>query len=401
MKENIRIAYSMLYDLSGVPFTIMTRSGEVVISFPEHLEEYYNTDFWLKNQSEPTEKNHHPNGATVFEIGKYCYVGICKLSEELIFCTVPVRANAMIKHNFLPALINGFRQDRLVEFYHFLLEVPVRTNYQLTELCSLAKQIYCGKPTEGVNLRHLVPPEERITVRDAMEFDAMKEDRGLTRHAPTSYEKSIMDAITAGDLSTLRAIFSRPVFGGIGKMSLNEVRQAKYEFICMMYAASRAAIAGGMSMEASFDLSDYYCQRMDAMENAQNITAYIVHCLESYCKRVVETKKTGAVSAYTRAAQEHIEKHIYEPMDVEAVCAAVGLNKKSLGEYMKRDTGMSIAAYILDRRLSEAAYLLKNSDMVIAAISELTQFSSQSHFTQRFKEKFGVPPLQYRLRQQP
>ena len=59
---------------------------------------------------------------------------------------------------------------------------------------------------------------------------------------------------------------------------------------------------------------------------------------------------------------------------------------------------MTISEYISEQRLQEAAYLLRSSQMSPGEISDLLQFSHQSHFGKKFKERFGVTPGTYRAK---
>lgn len=401
LSEAVLTGLRCLYQISGIPFLLMRTSGEVVVSYPEHLEQYYNPRFWTDSEDVSPDASHNARKATIIEIGRYCCVALARLDDDLIFCTVPIRQNAQVEHNILPAILRGFSQDRLIEFFHLLLDVPVMSNYELSELASLARQLYCGEPTEGIDLRHFASRREfsprRAAEQDAVELHLTRGSGSGGRDASTDLETALMSAIRSGDLEALRAIFRRPARGGIGRMSLNDVRQARYEFVCMMYAASRAAIEGGVSPETSLDMSDYYCQRMDAMTDTHAMAGYLCQCLEAYCSEVAAGLPRQQMSTYTRRAQEFIGKNLYMPLSVEQVSKAVGLNRRSLGSYFVRDTGIGIAAYVWDRRLSEAAYLLRNSDMDILSISTLLQFSSQSWFTTRFKARYGMSPLQYRL----
>jgi len=64
-------------------------------------------------------------------------------------------------------------------------------------------------------------------------------------------------------------------------------------------------------------------------------------------------------------------------------------------------TGSTFAEYLIDRRLDAAAADLRNPDMAgqdIGAIAFDWGFSDLSHFTRRFKRKFGCPPRDWRRR---
>lgn len=70
-----------------------------------------------------------------------------------------------------------------------------------------------------------------------------------------------------------------------------------------------------------------------------------------------------------------------------------------MGQF-KKETGESIARYILKAKLQESKMLLAYSDRSIADIACFLYFSSQPHFQNRFKQEYGITPLQYRKQKQ-
>ena len=75
------------------------------------------------------------------------------------------------------------------------------------------------------------------------------------------------------------------------------------------------------------------------------------------------------------------------------------LCNRSLSSF-KRDFyslyGMSPARWLLEKRLTYALKLLRNSDNPIIDISFKSGFENSTHFSHAFKKHFGVSPLKYR-----
>lgn len=64
---------------------------------------------------------------------------------------------------------------------------------------------------------------------------------------------------------------------------------------------------------------------------------------------------------------------------------------------IKRKTGKTFTELLQQKRLSQAAFLLKNTDINVADISVKTGYDNISYFHRIFKEKFGVTPHKYRV----
>jgi AraC family transcriptional regulator, positive regulator of tynA and feaB len=117
--------------------------------------------------------------------------------------------------------------------------------------------------------------------------------------------------------------------------------------------------------------------------------------------RAGTAEATGFVDAtwlaLRRAIQERLRK---QGLTVAAVAAAVGISERYVHKLFER-TGSTFAEFVIDRRLDGAAADLRNPAMAgqeIGAIAFDWGFSDLSHFTRRFKQKFGCPPRDWRRR---
>ena len=67
-----------------------------------------------------------------------------------------------------------------------------------------------------------------------------------------------------------------------------------------------------------------------------------------------------------------------------------------LSTLFKKEMGMSITAYIMEKKMEAARNMLKYSDYSYSEISSILAFSSQSHFIRAFKKHNGDTPRAYR-----
>ena len=392
------IAFEHLYHVSGIPFVIADLDGNVVQAYPPVLKEFYRSEYWSAFPGNLSDSN-HPEGTTLICVGDMYHVAIIKLDKTLYLSTAPVSSVQNQTPSFFTALQRGIHPEQIVEFYRFLAELPAFSNTKLSEFASLAKLLYCGEPAQGTSLMYLTEggvPLREVTLDTSIPAAPSYEETAMMKHMSNDFEESAKKAIAAGDEAMLNTAIRRPRYGSIGRMSLNDLRQARYEFICMMYASSRAAIQGRLTPEHSYQLSDLFCQRMDGMTRADEINLYAQECMRQFCRKVAENKHAAAYTPYTTACCEHIRQHLLETLNVDILSHAVGLNRRSLARYFIADTGMTILEYITEKRLEEGAYLLLNSDMSLNDISHLLQFSSQSQFTQKFRDMYKTTPAQYR-----
>ena len=69
----------------------------------------------------------------------------------------------------------------------------------------------------------------------------------------------------------------------------------------------------------------------------------------------------------------------------------------ALSREIKRKTGKKYSELLLEKRLSQASFLLKNTDMTVDEISVSVGYENKSFFYSQFTKKFGISPRKYRL----
>jgi len=62
---------------------------------------------------------------------------------------------------------------------------------------------------------------------------------------------------------------------------------------------------------------------------------------------------------------------------------------------VKELTGMTPQKYFMEYRLERAEELLREGKYSITEISEMTGFVNASHFSTKFKKKYGTAPSRY------
>jgi len=101
-------------------------------------------------------------------------------------------------------------------------------------------------------------------------------------------------------------------------------------------------------------------------------------------------------SGQVRHAIEIIHAQLSVQLCVADIAAETHMAPSTLTRTFRRETGMSIGAYIDLLIMQQAQQMLITTDMPISRISEHFGFCDQFYFSRRFKEKFGVPPSSIR-----
>lgn len=95
---------------------------------------------------------------------------------------------------------------------------------------------------------------------------------------------------------------------------------------------------------------------------------------------------------------DFLQKNYQKKFVLNELCAYVNLSRSACCRYFKKMMNMSISDYILEYRMSQALYMLDNSDMSVTDIAFQSGFTSTSYFIAKFKEKMNITPREYKVR---
>lgn len=93
---------------------------------------------------------------------------------------------------------------------------------------------------------------------------------------------------------------------------------------------------------------------------------------------------------------EWIEENLYINPDINLIAKISGYSKSHIQNIFKNNTGVSVGHYVKERRLSQAALLIRLTKKSIFNIAMDLNYSSQQTFHRAFLNKFGYTPLSFR-----
>lgn len=181
-------------------------------------------------------------------------------------------------------------------------------------------------------------------------------------------------------------------------LSDHPLQSLRYHLTVTAAMLARFCIEGGMDCNCAYELSDIYIRKADkAASEAEVIQINKAMCMD-YVRHMEQLRKDRIYSKPIVMSIDYICANLHRRITAEETAEAVHLNKSYFSKLFRKETGMSVSAYILQRKIETAKNLLVHSDYSCAEIAELLAFASQSHFIQRFREACGMTPLVYRNR---
>ncbi|WDF57289.1 helix-turn-helix domain-containing protein [Mucilaginibacter sp. KACC 22063] len=92
----------------------------------------------------------------------------------------------------------------------------------------------------------------------------------------------------------------------------------------------------------------------------------------------------------------YISVSLHLPLSVSLLAERANLNPEYFSRLFQEFTGIRPLAYINEKRIERAQYLVVTSPMTYSEIAEQTGFESLSHFSRNFKQITGLCPRAYK-----
>ncbi len=116
----------------------------------------------------------------------------------------------------------------------------------------------------------------------------------------------------------------------------------------------------------------------------------LVNCTEKLC-----TDPRFSTQQLLLQVFRYIEEH-YRDGGLRELAQELHYDTSWLSREIKRQSGKNFTELMQDRRMAQAAFLLKTTKMNVTQISENIGYENVSYFHSVFKKRFGISPRKYR-----
>ena len=278
----------------------------------------------------------------------------------------------------------------LMEHYASL---PVLSEDELYQVGKLAESLLAKSAAREEASAGLWPAQPAAESGLARLRGNMDADDG--KRSPYFMELEMIRLVTTGDLEGALSMMMRINDFSRAILAQEPTRSLKNSLICNCTFLARAAIAGGVSPEDAFNLSDRLIREV---ERTRSIAELEEHEKQNLM-RFVELVHSYNVSNFSKSVREvmgYVNAHLGEKMALPTLAALVYLHPNYLSTLFRRECGLPLSLYIQRQRIEESKLMIRYTDNPISEIASFYQFSSQSHFISRFRAATGMTPLQYR-----
>ena len=218
-------------------------------------------------------------------------------------------------------------------------------------------------------------------------------------HRAATEELLFYQAVASGNVEAVKKNCEQERFveqEGVGVLSRNPVTNLKYHFVITTAMITRICKQNGMELEQAFRLSDFYIQKLDDIHTVEGVQSLHDEMVIDYAEKMRRYSRSDTNSKHINACKDYIYSHIKERITIEDLADEFGVSAGYLSRLFKKQTGVSVSAYIREQKIGIAKNLLRFSDYSMIDIANRLSFSSQSHFIQQFRESVGMTPKKYR-----
>lgn len=224
---------------------------------------------------------------------------------------------------------------------------------------------------------------------------AQPDQAELYQHPPIFLEAELSRLISLGEGMKALSMLAEINRLMRARVARDPVRSLKNSLIGSCALFSRAAIAGGLSADAAFSLADAFIQLIEDTPDLAALALLEEEMVTRFSHQVAQRRMQGK-SPVVREAMRYIDDHLGEKLGASAIAARIYVHKDYLSGIFRRESGVTLGAYIQKRRVQEAAHALRHSRLGLSTIAGRYGFCSQSHFTHAFKNLMGTTPMAWR-----
>ncbi|MDO9428554.1 MAG: helix-turn-helix domain-containing protein [Methylobacterium sp.] len=197
--------------------------------------------------------------------------------------------------------------------------------------------------------------------------------------------------------STQSSDDSRALFLEIPAHRLESMLGSARQFAALNIASDQASAS---LVRTFFDELVQIHEQLDPETAARMSSIGIDLLVASIAERMARDVPTGVDgNLVVQRAKAYIETNLHDPtLDPPHLAAAVGVPLRRLQELFHA-RGRHVSDWIWGRRLDVAALRLTDpgcGHLAIGLLAHGCGFSSQAHFSRRFRDRFGMTPSEYR-----
>ena len=193
-------------------------------------------------------------------------------------------------------------------------------------------------------------------------------------------QRTYLNRLSANSQSLSECFYNRPT----GENNLHELSPQALQDFLSLYTSLETVTASD---------SAFHTAKQDAY-----LTLILVFLNEQFQTGATAHKNT--MPAYITETMQYLDSHLDQPLRLSVLSKQFHISEDYLSAQFKHHTGLTLRAYLLDRKINSAKQLLQQGFNVTNACFG-SGFNDYANFIRSFKQLTGITPGQYRASQVP
>lgn len=208
------------------------------------------------------------------------------------------------------------------------------------------------------------------------------------------FEKDLHYAMLNGEKSSALQMINE-VLAHIHVYSNFDLRAIKARLLELLVILSRATIEAGADPSETFRLSEDFISQIEQYSDVDQLALWISDIVRRFIMQAFDLARVKHSDVVFKTTN-YIKRNCAEKLSLDSLAKEVFLSKSYLSSIFKKETGVSLTAYITKVRIEKSKKLLLEDSASLAHISGQCGFKDQSYFTKVFKKETGVSPKRFR-----
>jgi YesN/AraC family two-component response regulator len=208
-------------------------------------------------------------------------------------------------------------------------------------------------------------------------------------------ENAMMDAVRTGNLKKVDTHVGRITAAVFDKRLPDHLRTLKNYCIITNTLLRKAAEQGGVHPVYLDSVSSDFAAKIEQISSPSACPAMIGSMARSYC-RLVKNHSAKSYSPAVQKAMICVDTDLTAPLSLRYLADELNINSSYLSSLFKKETGLTVTAYIIRQRINYAKHLLENTRLQIQTVAQHCGLGDVHYFSKLFKKETGVTPREFR-----
>lgn len=295
-------------------------------------------------------------------------------------------------------ILNLCRQNQLpeshwdfIQQYYFSLPVINEKQWMESLVFTLVRRLWGNETRTMTHLSNAAPIAPVFT----SSIEAPTNSSLSYMEQKYGSEDFLMKCISTGDTERISQIRQHLDLASIKQRFPNSLRDQKNNLLVFNTICRKAAQYGGVHPIYLDTQSNKYTARIEYAANLKELNALYRDIPLKYCLLV----RRYSLKDYSPTIQKvimHINFNLKEDLGLQVIAEHFSLNKNYLSTVFKKETGITLTAYVNQKRIEHSLYLLNTSSLSIQNIAGACGIQDLNYFSRIFRQQVGMSPSGYR-----